>query len=467
MVLSEPLEFARDFINKLNQGIDSAKPGAKLSRCQSYWLAFCISAIIIANTVCWAEFERISLGKYTLAALSWMFRVSKISWDQLLIKSVQVLLKTYEIKEGTLVLDDSDRLRSKNTEKIAQVHKMKDKKTGGYVMGQNLIFLLFVSSKISFPVGFAFYEPDPALRTWKKEDLRLKKEGIKKKERPPQPERGLAYPTKQDLALKLLQQFSQDFPDVTVKCILADALYGNAGFMTPASKIFNGVQVISQLKRDQLIRIRKRNYRLQDYFRWYQKTPSNLSIRSGETQAVLMGGARLYVKAHGVKRFVISLRYENETEDRYIVATDLTWRMTDIAYAYTMRWLVEVFFSDWKLYEGWCNMAKQPGVEGSYRGVILSLLTDHALLTHQDQAALLKHKLPACTVGSLRDKIRFDALVQFMREMLEAEDPQAALTACLEQIKRVIVLSPSNKHLNHREIGCLESSPSLKYKKAA
>lgn len=181
MVLSEPLEFARDFINKLNQGIDSAKPGAKLSRCQSYWLAFCISAIIIANTVCWAEFERISLGKYTLAALSWMFRVSKISWDQLLIKSVQVILKTYEIKEGTLVLDDSDRLRSKNTEKIAQVHKMKDKKTGGYVMGQNLIFLLFVSSKISFPVGFAFYEPDPALRIWKKEDLRLKKMASKKR----------------------------------------------------------------------------------------------------------------------------------------------------------------------------------------------------------------------------------------------------------------------------------------------
>ena len=46
---------------------------------------------------------------------------------------------------------------------------------------------------------------------------------------------------------------------------------------------------------------------------------------------------------------------------------------------YTLRWLVEVFFEDWKLYEGWAGMAKQPDEEGSFRGVILSLLLDHAL----------------------------------------------------------------------------------------
>jgi hypothetical protein len=55
-----------------------------------------------------------------------------------------------------------------------------------------------------------------------------------------------------------------------------------------------------------------------------------------------MGGARLWVKAHDKKRYVIALRYEGEQENRYIVATDMTWRMTDIVSAYTMRWLVGV-----------------------------------------------------------------------------------------------------------------------------
>ena len=54
-----------------------------------------------------------------------------------------------------------------------------------------------------------------------------------------------------------------------------------------------------------------------------------------------MLAARLVVKAHGKKRFIIALKYEGETDYRFIVATDLTWRHKDVAQAYTLRWLVE------------------------------------------------------------------------------------------------------------------------------
>jgi hypothetical protein len=99
--------------------------------------------------------------------------------------------------------------------------------------------------------------------------------------------------------------------------------------------------------------------------------------------------------------------------------------MTDITSAYTMRWLVGVFFPDWKQYEGWCQMAKQPGIDGSNRGLILSLLTDYALLLHPKQKALLKRNLPALTVGSLRDHICFDAIVIFIRQILDSDNPAA------------------------------------------
>lgn len=468
MLVKEPLDFVKEFIKSVNQCIEKEKPGRRMSRHQQWWLAFCITCVVLTNSVCWAHFERISLGRLTLKSISWMFRRSKILWEQLLVYSVRVVLKTYDISEGVLVLDDSDRARSKNTKDLHKVHKLKDKKTNGYAMGQNLVFLVLVTPKITIPVGFSFYEPDPVKKVWRLEDNRLRKQGIAKKSRPTEPDRNPQYPTKQRLALRLLSDFATFFPDVHVACILADALYSDKDFMDSAATIFGkDTQVISQLRSNQIIRDKGHEKSVKTYFTSYPGVRKTISIRGGEMQAVMLGGARLWVKAHQKKRFVIALRYEGEQEDRYIVATNTTWRMTDIAQAYTIRWLVEVFFSDWKQYEGWCQLAKQPGAEGSSRGVILSLLTDHALLLHPEQKALIKHKLPACTVGSLREKIRFDAIMSFISQIIDSPDPAAALTESVKQVKKVIALAPSKKHINHRTLGRLEPTASLKYRDAA
>lgn len=466
MLLKEPLDFAQDFIKSVNDAIKLENPGKSLSRTQCYWLSFCITAIILTNSVCWIRFEKISLGRFKASSLSWMFRRGKICWELLLVCSVRVLLKKYGIHQGTLVLDDSDRARSKNTKRIAYTHKQKDKKTGGYVMGQSIVLLLLVTPKITLPVGFSFYQPDPAIKAWVKENKRLKSTGVLKKDRPKAPPRDPKYPTKQDVALSLLKQFGDNFPEIHVQCILADALYGNKKFMEQASSCFGGVQVISQLKSNQLIRIKGREKSIATYFKNNPGVKRPLIIRGGETLSVIMDGGRLWVKAHGKKRFVIALRYEGEQEYRYIVATDMTWRMTDIVSAYTMRRLVEVFFSDWKQYEGWCQMAKQPGIDGSNRGLILSLLTDYGLLFHPEQKALLNHNLPALTVGSLRDHICFDAIMIFIEQIIKSDNPVKNLSECREQIKNVVPLVPSKKHLNHRNLGRLEPTSSLKYRKA-
>ena len=71
-----------------------------------------------------------------------------------------------------------------------------------------------------------------------------------------------------------------------------------------------------------------------------------------------VSSARLKVDAHGNKRFVIAVKYQDEENYRYLVAANLSWRTQDIIQAYTLRWLVEVVFEDWKLYEGWGREAK-------------------------------------------------------------------------------------------------------------
>ena len=93
----------------------------------------------------------------------------------------------------------------------------------------------------------------------------------------------------------------------------------------------------------------------------------------------------MHVGAHARKRFVIALNYPGETDPRFLVATDLSWRTLDIIQVYSLRWLAEVFFEDWKRHEGWGRLAKQPGEEGSSRSLTLSLLLDHAL---QSQTSL-------------------------------------------------------------------------------
>ena len=114
-----------------------------------------------------------------------------------------------------------------------------------------------------------------------------------------------------------------------------------------------------------------------------------------------VSSARLKVKAHGKKRFVIALKYFGKENYRYLVAIDVSWLPSDIIQAVTNRWLVEVIEEDWKLYEGWGREAKQYDEEGSSRGLILSLLLDHWHRIHPNQKVRLENKLPAYTVGSL------------------------------------------------------------------
>jgi len=85
-------------------------------------------------------------------------------------------------------LDDSDRALSKNTKRIAYTHQQKDKKTSGYVMGQSIVLLLLVMPKITF------YQPDPAIKAWVKQNKRLKSTGVLKKDSPKAPPRDPKYP---------------------------------------------------------------------------------------------------------------------------------------------------------------------------------------------------------------------------------------------------------------------------------
>jgi len=467
MIFTQPLSFITEFIEQLDQGIQESAPHRQLSTVQRYWLSFCLMGILLANQVCWAAVERVGLRGYSQAALSWMFRQSKIPWSWLFHVSILLILKKYGIKEGVLVGDDSDHQRAKVTKRIFKTHKIFDKKTGGWFNGQTVVLLYLVTAKVNLAVGIDFYPPDPAIAAWKKTDEALKKQGVKKAARPAKPAPNPAYPSKLDILINLLWEFAFYHPTVRVKAVLADALYGSAGWMNRVMAQFPQTQVISQLQKTQKVRFRQRDLTVAQYFATYPGVAHTLHIRGGEAVTVILGSARLYVGAHEQKRFVVALKYPGEEDYRYLVASDLSWRAIDIASAYTLRWLVEVFFEDWKLHEGWGPLAPQWDEEGSSRGLTLSLLLDHALLLHPQQQARLENQRPACTVGSLQQHARMEALIEVIRGIVDADNPHQRLEEILAVAKQLFPLRDSAKHMNGRDLGRLEPTPSLKYRAAA
>ena len=166
MILGKPAPFVRAFVDAVDDAIRAHHPSHAMSATQRAWLAFCVTAVLVTNAMCWARFERASLGTSSLAALSWMFRHSKMPWDTLLVASVRVLLRHHGITSGNRVLDDTDHPRSKSAKALAYLYKLRAKESGGYLWGQSLVFLVLVTPQISLPVGFVFSQPAPELSAW-------------------------------------------------------------------------------------------------------------------------------------------------------------------------------------------------------------------------------------------------------------------------------------------------------------
>jgi hypothetical protein len=61
-----------------------------------------------------------------------------------------------------------------------------------------------------------------------------RKRGVPKKQRPPKPPLNPNYPTKQELALRLLHQVQAQHSDFKVNCVSADVLYGAGAFVDGA-----------------------------------------------------------------------------------------------------------------------------------------------------------------------------------------------------------------------------------------
>src|SRR5438132_9789768 len=114
MMIGKPAPCGRAFVEAVDDAMRERHPSRAMSATQRAWRALCVTAVLVTNSMCWARFERASLGPSSLAALSWMLRHSQLPWDTRLVASVRVLLRPHGLTSGTLVIDDTDNPRSKS-----------------------------------------------------------------------------------------------------------------------------------------------------------------------------------------------------------------------------------------------------------------------------------------------------------------------------------------------------------------
>ena len=461
-MLFTPLSDVRAFLEEVTaQPHVSGDASVTLSKKQIGWLSVCITAMTLMGMFCFAKIQRASGGRFSARAFSWMLHFSKICWDNLFLKSILRLIFLFGAK-GFLVIDDSDRLRAKSTSKLFGIQKLRDKKTGGYATGQNIVLLLFVTEKMTFPVGFRFYIPDPEWVAWRAEDRKLRDQKVPAKMRPKKPERSADFPTKITIAGKLIERFRALVPVANIIAIDADAAYSCAEFTKKCESSFPGVQVVSQIRANQLVRFGNQKLKsVRDVFASRSAVTTKIVLRGKIEQVISYCSMRLWVRSQQRVLHVIALKYDNETEYRYITATDLTWRGLDVVRAYSKRWLVEVFFQDWKTYNGWGKSACQRGVEGARRGVILSLLVDHFLLSHPLQLARVKTGVAAFTSGTLQRYLQSKAIFDSVAQILEVPNPKQALQELFNSIEKWVEFRTSDKHMTGRELGDFIPTASL------
>jgi len=440
-----------------------------MSNKQIRFVAFCITCMIMLGSMNFAAFSVGSLGYYGDRALSWMLHHSSINWSILLKAAVIKVLIDHTISSVQLVIDDTDRPRSKVVKILWGVFKTVDKRTGGWINAQNIVFLCLVTDKITIPIMFTFYRPDPIYAAWVKQDKKLRKKGIKKKDRPPEPKRREQYPTRIEIAINLLARCKSFLITVEtisgirvkIKSILFDCAYMSPKIAQFCSKTFPKVQVVSQIKSSQIVwNSSGKPIRVDKYFKNKIPVETTVYIR-GSKKKVSYLSARLTVKSHGRRLHIVALKYEGEAEYRYLAATELTWRAIDIIRVYAFRWLIEVTNFDWKQYDGWGKKAFQHGADGACRGVILSLLVDCFLLTHQTQIRQSRAGLPLWTAGSVVKRIQYDNILETIDEIFTSPEPQKKLKAFAQRIETFVQLTPSTKHMVGVDIAELGPSPSL------
>ena len=454
-MLEQPLKSVESYVGTIAEHGE-----VTLTSKQAKLVARLLSGILLLGAFKVSRIAALFLMEISPPAIYAMLRRSAIPFDKLFWGSLKLVIGLFGVRTVTIAIDDTERERSKGCRALPFVRKAVCKLTGGWIQVQNLLFFVLVTDKVTIPIWFSFHRPS---QLSKKQKAICRKNPKRIKEFDPR------YRTKVDLAcigLYIVSRMLRRIEDemgikLNLRCISADNGFASAQVQQAVVRYF-GCQFVSKANPQQKVKYRGNQPRLCDFFKRISAISKTIKIR-GKCIALEYKAARVHVSSYGRKVFVVAIRYNNDKAWQYLYGTDLSWTAESIIKAYGLRWLVEVFFEDWKMYDGWGVGALQRSVDGAARGLFLSLLVDLFLLYHQrTDLSLREHgRNELYSAGTVIRYLQAEAIHQAIEGVLEHANPRQKLVEVRELLLEVAEKRLSLKHSQQWDFDGLEPSPSL------
>ena len=450
-------------LNCVNKYVDDLCTSANvlLSKKQMVLVSRLLTGMILLGSFKLNRIAVLFLLQTSPHAMHAMLRRSGIPFRLLFWGGLKLIFQQFGIRIITIQIDDTERTRSKNCKILPFVRKALCKVTGGWIQAQNIVFIVLVTEKVTIPCWFCFHKPAELSKEQKKI---CKKNPRRTKDFDP------TYRTKVDLACiglfivsRLLKRMEKELGlSIQIKVAAGDNGFACAQIQQAVAKYF-GCQYVSKANPNQNVRSRGIELSLGEFFKRFNHIQRTISIR-GKNIAVEYKAARVFISSYGRKVFAVAIRYQGERDWQYLFGTDLTWKAESIIKAYGLRWLVEVFFEDWKQYDGWGVGALQRSDEGAVRGLFLSLLTDLFLLYFQNtDESLQEHgRNELYSAGTVIRHLQAKAIHQAIEGVLEHDNPRKRLAEIQEKLLEIVEKRVSLKHGRQWSFKDLEPSKSLK-----
>lgn len=453
------LEYPLKCVNKYVYDL-CISANVSLSNKQTALISKLLTGMILLGSFKLSKIAALFLLQTSPHAMHGMLRRSGIPFRLLFWGGLKLMFQTFGIRTTTVQIDDTERVRSKNCKILPFVRKTICKVTGGWVQAQNIVFIVLVTDKVTFPCWFYFHRPAVLTKAQKKI---CKKNPKKIKEFDP------SYRTKVDLAYvglfvvsRMLKKLEKELGiSVQVKSVAGDNGFACSKIQQAVTKYF-GCQYVSKANPNQKVMSRGKSLSLGNFFKRIGHIKSTVSIR-GRDIPLEYKAARVFISSYGRKVFVVAVRYQGERAWQYLFGTDLTWKAESIIKAYGLRWLVEVFFEDWKQHDGWGVGALQRSEDGAVRGVFLSLLTDLFLLYVQNiDDSLQEHgRNELYSAGTVIRQLQAKAIHQAIEGVLEHDNPRKRLAEIQSKLLEVTEKRVSLKHARQWNFNDLGPSKSL------
>ena len=450
-MLIKPLSSVTKFIEEATDG-----SYRKVSERHKLHVSFWLTAILITGAFKVKAIARFTLNQLTANSIFALLKRGSVPLMALFWGAIKLVIKKYGLVNVVIVIDDSNRTRSKNCRKLPGVSKTKCKETGGWVMAQNYIFICLVTDRITIPIWFGAYKPSEIVKKIKEDD---KKNGRPKRKFTPSHIKALDknYRTKTDIALigiawvaRLLQKLRDETGEkIKIKCCAADCAFSSPKIQRTIRKKLACPLVAKMRENAKVVpKGEKKGISVTDYFADLPSKTTEVSQR-GKKENIEYKSGVLHVKAFGRKVSMVASRTKEDRNWRYIFVSDLGWEPETILNGYSFRWIIEVFFRDWKQHDGWGRGGMQRSAKGMIQGIYLSLIADLFLLYYQDLVFDSHHngrEIHLNTAGNVVKTLQSEAIIEVSKELVESDKPDQLFEAYKTSLREMNTFTRSLKH---------------------